>query len=101
LKTGDLATLGALMAQSHASMRDDFEITIPAVDHLAEIMARPLAGRGGARMTGGGFGGCVIAVAPNELVHTVVDAIAAHYQTPEGLPADVFICKANAGASRV
>lgn len=101
LKTGNLATFGALMAQSHASMRDDFEITIPAVDHLAEIMARPLSGRGGARMTGGGFGGCVIAVAPNDLVHAVVDAIAAHYQTPEGLPAEVFICRASAGASRL
>lgn len=101
LKNGDLAALGALMAQSHASMRDDFEITVPAVDQLADIMAAPLAGVGGARMTGGGFGGCVIAVAPDECVQAVVDAIAARYRTPKGDAADVFICRPSSGARRL
>ena len=61
---GDLARLGALMAQSHASMRDDFEITLPAIDRLVEIAAEAIGGEGGARMTGGGFGGCIVALAP-------------------------------------
>ena len=101
LKHGNLQRLGALMEQSHASMRDDFEITVPAVDQLAAIMAAPLACEGGARMTGGGFGGCMIAVAPNARVASVVKAIADQYRTPEGLAAEVFVCQPSAGASRI
>lgn len=101
LAQGDLRTIGQLMAGSHQSMRDDFEITVPAVDQLAAIMAAPLESEGGARMTGGGFGGCVIALAPNERVAAVVKAISDQYRTPEGLPADVFVCQASAGAGRV
>ena len=98
LESADLARLGQLMAQSHASMRDDFEITVPAVDQLAAIMASPLNGNGGARMTGGGFGGCVVAVAPAARVPAVLAAIARDYRTPAGLPADVFVCRPSAGA---
>jgi galactokinase len=98
LSHGDLAALGALMAQSHASMRDDFEITVPAVDQLADIMAQAVGSQGGARMTGGGFGGCVIAVAPCALTDTVVAAVAAQYRAPDGTLAEVFICRAEAGA---
>ena len=101
LRQGDLQTLGALMTQSHMSMRDDFEITVPAIDGLAAIMSAPLNGQGGARMTGGGFGGCVIALTTDDRVASVVAAIADHYQTPEGLPAEVFICRASDGASLV
>jgi galactokinase len=101
LKRGNLQRLGELMEQSHASMRDDFEITVPAVDQLAAIMVAPLNGDGGARMTGGGFGGCVIAVAPDARVSSVVKAIADQYRTPEGLPADVFVCQPSAGANKI
>jgi galactokinase len=101
LKRGNLERLGELMEQSHRSMRDDFEITVPAVDELAAIMAAPLAGEGGARMTGGGFGGCVIALAPDARVAAVVKAVADQYRTPEGLPADVFVCQPSAGAGRL
>lgn len=66
LADGDLRQLGALLRGSHASLRDDFEVTVPAIDALvdrlnATIMAE-LDGLGGARMTGGGFGGCVVAL---------------------------------------
>lgn len=101
LKCGDLKRLGELMAQSHISMRDDFEITVPAVDRLAEIMAAPLKGEGGVRMTGGGFGGCVIAVAADPDVPAVVQAVAEEYRTPEGAPAAVFVCQPSAGASQI
>lgn len=101
LKQSDLAHLGELMMQSHASMRDDFEITVPAVDQLAAIMAAPLVGEGGARMTGGGFGGCVVAIAPDGKVQAVVDAIAGQYRTPDGLSADVFVCQPSAGAGAI
>ncbi|SIR68669.1 galactokinase [Williamsia sterculiae] len=76
----DYSTVGRLFSESHASMRDDFEITTPHIDLVADTAVA--AGAYGARMTGGGFGGCVIAVAPidradaiAERVHrTVVDA---------------------------
>ena len=101
LQACDLKSLGALMAQSHASMRDDFEITVAAVDRLAAIMTAPLAGIGGARMTGGGFGGCVIAVVPDTRVGDVLGAVAAQYRTDAGEPADVFVCAASGGAGRL
>ena len=62
LRAGRVAELGPLLDASHASMRDDFEITVPTVD-LAVETARA-AGALGARMTGGGFGGCIIALVP-------------------------------------
>ena len=75
LATGDLAWLGQLMAESHASMRDDFEITVPAIDALVEIMAEVIGDAGGVRMTGGGFGGCVVALVPETLVPQIEAAI--------------------------
>jgi galactokinase len=101
LRHGNLLQLGDLMAQSHASMRDDFEITVPAVDQLAEIMADATAGEGGARMTGGGFGGCVIALTTDARVPMVVKAIANQYRTPDGLATEVFVCQPSAGASKI
>ncbi len=101
LESNDLSALGTLMAASHISMRDDFEITVPAVDQLAEIMAQAVAGVGGARMTGGGFGGCVIAVTTQTCVEGVMAAIAEHYRDPDGNLAEVFLCRAEAGAGRV
>jgi galactokinase len=98
LQRGDLTSLGTLMAQSHASMRDDFEITVPAVDKLADIMAQTVGDKGGARMTGGGFGGCVIAVAPRALAETVLAAVATQYRAPDGSLAEVFVCHAEVGA---
>lgn len=59
LKTGEISAFGKLMSESHISMRDDFEITLPAIDCLAEDAVN--LGALGARMTGGGFGGCIVA----------------------------------------
>lgn len=101
LEQGNLQQLGKLMAQSHTSMRDDFEITVPAIDQLAALMSAALAGQGGARMTGGGFGGCVIAVAPDARVPAVVTAITEQYRTPAGAVADIFVCHPSAGASKI
>jgi galactokinase len=62
LKAGDLARFGGLMDASHVSMRDDFEISVPELDAVVETAQA--AGAVGARMTGGGFGGCAIALLP-------------------------------------
>ena len=101
LASGDLRRMGVLMAQSHASMRDDFEITVPAIDQLVSIAQRAIGsegGEGGARMTGGGFGGCIVALLPRARVAAVRDAIATHYRAPSGVPAIVYVCDAAAGA---
>lgn len=84
LAKNDLMALGALMAQSHASMRDDFEITVPPIDELVALLQHAIGPVGGARMTGGGFGGACVAVMPAARVISVRDAISAGYKTPEG-----------------
>jgi galactokinase len=98
LERGDLVTLGALMAASHESMRHDFEITVPAIDQLVALLQSAIGTRGGARMTGGGFGGCVVALLPHERVAHAKAALQEHYRSPEGLPATVYTCTASAGA---
>jgi galactokinase len=98
LAAGDLPRLGLLMAQSHASMRDDFEITVPAIDRLVAIAQEAIGEAGGARMTGGGFGGCIVALAPQDRVDAVRAAIGARYRAPGGEAATVYICAAAAGA---
>ena len=57
---GDLKRMGELMAASHTSMRDDFEITVPEIDAIVDIVKDVIGAEGGVRMTGGGFGGCVV-----------------------------------------
>ena len=84
LAKSDLAALGVLMAQSHASMRDDFEITVPAIDALVTLLQKAIGPQGGARMTGGGFGGACVAVMPLARVQGVRAAIEAEYKTPDG-----------------
>jgi galactokinase len=100
LKQGDVGQMGHLMHESHLSMRDDFEITVPPIDALVEIIGAVIGQSGGVRMTGGGFGGCVVALAPQELVPEVEAAIARKYPSASGLEAMVYVCRASAGASR-
>lgn len=101
LAAGDLARMGRLMAESHASMRDDFEITVPPVDRLVEIVAGVVKERGGVRMTGGGFGGCIVAVVPDDLVEPVREAVLRDYRAPGGEQSTIYVCRAAAGAGVV
>jgi galactokinase len=98
LAAGDLVRLGELMAASHVSMRDDFEITHPAVDHLVAIAQQAVGRAGGARMTGGGFGGCVVVVLPDERIADVRAAIQAAYRSPDGEPPTIWVSHAACGA---
>jgi galactokinase len=98
LNKNDMSTMSVLMAQSHESMKNDFDITTPELDTLVDIVAKVLGSRGGARMTGGGFGGCVIALTPDELVDQVKDAIKDQYSASTGLTADIYVCTASDGA---
>lgn len=86
LSRGDLSEMGELMAQSHDSMRDDFEITVEPVDRLVALLQRAIGPEGGARMTGGGFGGCVVAILPQAKLPEVVAAVKRNYRTPDGEP---------------
>ena len=101
LAAGDMTRLRDLMAESHASMREDFEITVPAIDELVALLQREIGEAGGARMTGGGFGGCVVALLPEHRVAAVVEAVRREYRPPNGRPLLVHVCKPAAGAGLV
>ena len=90
--------IGALLDASHASMRDDFEISVPELD-LAVDTARA-AGAIGARMTGGGFGGAAIALLDQELVPTVTAAVEAAFARAGFTPPHIFTVRPSEGARR-
>ena len=98
LKLGDIKTVSTAMAQSHVSMRDDFEITVRPIDYLVEIIDEVLGNTGGVRMTGGGFGGCVVALAPTDKVDAVKQVVADKYFDETGYHADIYVCTATQGA---
>jgi galactokinase len=99
LGEGDYARLGELMTESHASMRDDYEITETSVD-LAVATANA-AGALGARMTGGGFGGCVLALVRAEQVEGVADAARAAFADAGFGEPVTFLGRPSAGARRL
>lgn len=102
LEQGDLKTLAKLMYASHCSMRDDFEITIPEIDGLVEIVRKALGDEYGAvRMTGGGFGGSIVAMVEPQNVEKVREAVNANYKQISGRDATIFETKAFNGAQFV
>jgi galactokinase len=94
---GDWPQIGTLMAASHASMRDDFEITLPEIDALVVRLAAATGGIGGARMTGGGFGGCVVALARSDRVPALHAAALAHFANVGLVPGLIHSCRPAAG----
>ncbi|QAV22165.1 galactokinase [Proteus hauseri] len=98
LRQGNLPVLSQLMALSHQSMRDDFEITVPEVDVLVDIIKSVIGEQGGVRMTGGGFGGCVVALVTPDLVSKVTEAVVSQYQAKTGLKETIYVCSASQGA---
>lgn len=101
LQAGDLQKLSQLMGESHASMRDDFEITVPPIDALVSIIGSVIGARGGVRMTGGGFGGCVVALVPSDLTEQVVAAVKEQYPQQCSLEPTIYICHPSDGAGRI
>jgi len=98
LKNNDIETVSEAMAASHVSMRDDFEITVPPIDFLVQIIGELLGKSGGVRMTGGGFGGCVVALVPSDSVDQVKHVVAQKYFDHTGYKADIYVCNATQGA---
>ncbi len=100
LGRGDLAALGQLMNRSHASLRDDMQVSTPEVDRMAAI-AQTTTGVFGARMMGGGFGGCVIALVDAAKGEAASEAIRGAYAAVIGKAPDAFVCRAVAGAGEI
>lgn len=90
--------IGDLLVASHASMRDDFEISVPELDTAVE--AALAAGAVGARMTGGGFGGAAIALVAHDRVQTVTDAATAAFEASGFAAPTIFTVVPSAGAAR-
>ncbi len=101
IERSDWTAIGELMARSHQSMRDDFEITVPPIDRLVARLAAEIIGQGGARMTGGGFGGCVVALAPQRAMASLKQAALDHF-VAEGQPlALIHVCRPSGGLCEV
>jgi galactokinase len=98
LRSGRHREIGPLLTASHASMRDDFEITVPEVD--TAVVSALAAGAYGARMTGGGFGGCVIALIDADHVDVVADAVAKAFAERGFAAPAAFRAVPSAGAGR-
>ncbi|MEL4888310.1 galactokinase [Pectobacterium betavasculorum] len=97
----DAHRLFTLMAESHVSMRDDFEITVPPIDTLVTLIQDYVGERGGVRMTGGGFGGCIVALIPSALTDEVKLVIEREYPARTGLQPSIYLCQASDGAGRL
>ncbi|MDO6762321.1 galactokinase, partial [Agarivorans sp. 1_MG-2023] len=78
-----------------------FEITVPEVNCIVDIVKQVLGNQGGVRMTGGGFGGCIVALMPPQLVDEVCQAVEQQYQTVTGLKESIYVCKAMPGAGAI
>jgi galactokinase len=99
LERGNVAGFGALMDASHASLRDDYEVSVPEIDALVTI-ARTLDGCYGSRITGGGFGGSTVSLVRVGAVEDFAAALAARYREQVGRKAVVLVCTPSEGVSR-
>ncbi len=96
LEAGDVARFGQLMLESHASMRDDYQITVPAVDRLIALAAA-CSGVIGTRMTGGGFGGSTVHLVEQAALDRFAQDVVAVYERETGLRAPMYVCRAMPG----
>jgi galactokinase len=100
LATGDTALLAEVMREAHLSLSEDFEVSNLPIDRLAALIADGLGDAGGVRLTGAGFGGCLVALAAREADGAIDDAIA-RYNADAGLPARADRFRAAPGAAPI
>lgn len=100
LSSGDMKRMGQLMAEAHASYRDDFEASCPEADLLVELAAAQ-PGIIGARLTGGGFGGCTVNLVEAAHADAFRKGIHDAYLERAGIDADIYLCQAAGGASKL
>jgi galactokinase len=97
LQSGDAGEVGRLMYASHASLRDDYEVSCKELDLLVELAAAT-PGVCGARMTGGGFGGCTVNLVRGQCAAAFEAQMARTYQEATGIAPDIYICEPAQGA---
>ncbi len=100
LQEGDILAFGKLMCKSHISLRDDYEVTGPELDALAEA-AWKIDGVIGSRMTGGGFGGCTVSLVRDEAIPTFIEKVGEEYTQRTGLKADFYVAEIGDGARKI
>jgi len=100
LNQGDAAAFGRLMDESHRSLRDDYEVSCVELDAMVEA-AWNAPGVVGARMTGGGFGGCAVALVEAAKAQAFRDSVVPQYRRMTGLEPSIYICTAQDGAALV
>jgi galactokinase len=99
MRAGRLQDLGQILNTSHASLRDDYEVSSPALNQIVES-ALSAPGCLGARMTGAGFGGCAVALVEAGSADNFTSSVSETYQKLNGLTPKVYLCTAEAGASQ-
>lgn len=97
LESGDLESVGKLMSESHISLRDDYEVSCPELDTLVKLASK-YPGTHGARMTGGGFGGCTVNLVERNAVEEFRAGILRDYEAATGIKAEVYVTAAVDGA---
>ncbi len=100
LEKGDLERFGELMAESHRSLRDDYEVSCNELDLMVEL-AQEVEGVYGARMTGGGFGGCTVNLVADTHVEEFNERVSQEYERTTTLRPEIYICTAANGAEEV
>jgi len=100
LHTSQLERFGALMGGSHISLRDDYEVSCRELDVMVEL-ANQCSGVYGARMTGGGFGGCTVNLVDADAVDEFKATVAREYKNATGLQPEIYVCAAAEGAGEV
>ena len=98
MRAGDAAQLGRLMNDSHRSLSDDYEVSSPALDSISSI-ARSIDGCHGARMTGGGFAGCAVALVDRTAAPSFIEELRSRYEDEMGAVPDVWLVEPADGAS--
>jgi galactokinase len=98
LAEGDLPAMGRLMAASHASLREDYEVSSPELDLMVDAAAQH-PGCLGARLTGGGFGGCTVNLVANDAVDDFCRSVARRYVDATRITPEIFAVRASAGVT--
>jgi galactokinase len=97
LKAGNIAEFGKLVSACHASLRDLYEVSLPEIDRLVEL-ALALPGCWGARLTGGGFGGCTVNLVEESQAAVFIQRLKAGYFASTGRDTPIYLCHASRGA---
>ncbi|WP_163934734.1 galactokinase [Paraferrimonas sp. SM1919] len=101
LKRGQIDKFSLLMRNAHASMRDDFDLSLPEIDNLVEMLSDTIGNQGGVRVTGGGVGGCVVVLVEHELTEKVINIVENDFVKNTGLETKTYLCTASSGAFKL